>query len=202
MAESAGVHPGSLYRIMRTLCDVGVFSEVESGVFRLGEIGELLRTDIPESQHALAVLMWEPFWRQGWDELLYSLKTGKVAFEHLHGMRLFEYLRKNPEAAKLFGKAMTSLTSQEIKAVLDAYELSGIEKVVDVGGGQGRLLTAILKEYPYMKGVLFDLPMVIDSAKDLIDKDLANRCELVAGDFFNPFSFAVGTPLMEAADFS
>lgn len=189
LAEKAEVHPGSLYRIMRTLCTVGIFTEAEGGFFGLGKTGELLRTDIPDSQQALAALMWEPFWRQGWDNLPYSLKTGEAAFEHIHGMRLFEYLRQDSRAAELFGRAMSSLTAQETNAILDAYDFSGSGRVVDIGGGQGKLLAAILKKYRSMKGVLFELPMAIEAAKGLIDSDIAERTELVAGDFFNPFPF-------------
>ncbi len=189
LAQKAGVHPGSLYRIMRALCAVGIFTEVKKGFFGLGKTGELLRTDITGSQHALAVLMWEPFWRQGWDNLPYSLKTGKVAFEHVHGLRLFGYLGRNPEAAELFGRAMGSLTAQEINSILDAYDFSGIEKAVDIGGGQGMLLAAILEKYRSMKGILFELPAVIEAARGLLDKDISNRIELVAGDFFDPFPF-------------
>jgi hypothetical protein len=191
LAERANVYPRSLYRVMRTLSSVNVFSEMEDGVFRLSDIGQLLRTDIPESQHALAVLMWEPWWRQGWDDLFYSLQTGKVAFDHVHGRGLFEYLKQNPEAAELFNKAMTSFTVQETKAILDAYDFSGFKKVVDIGGGQGKLLASLLKKYPSMNGVLLDLPMALDSAKRLIDQeDLSERCELVSGDFFKSFSLS------------
>ena len=191
LAERANVHPHSLYRVMRTLSSVNVFSEMEEGVFRLSDIGQLLRTDIPESQHALAVLMWEPWWRQGWDELLYSLQTGKVAFDHIHGRGLFEYLKQNSEAAELFNKAMTSFTVQEINAILDTYDFSGVKKVVDIGGGRGKLLASLLEKYPSMNGILLDLPMALDSAKRLIDQeDLSERCELVPGDFFTPFSLS------------
>lgn len=189
IAEKAGVHPRSLYRIMRTLCTVNIFSESREGVFGLGEVGQLLRSDIPESQHALAVLMWEPWWRQGWDELLYSLRTGKAAFEYFHGRKLFEYLKLNPEAAELFNKAMTSITMQEIKAILEAYDFSGIQKIADIGGGHGKLLASILKKCPSMQGILFDLPVVLDSARiNIAHENLSERCELVAGDFFESFS--------------
>lgn len=189
IAERTGVHPRSLYRVMRTLCTVNVFSETEEDVFNLGEVGQLLRTDIPESQHALAILMWEPWWRQGWDELLYSLKTGNVAFDHVHGERLFEYLRRNPDDAELFNKAMTSITMQENKAILDAYDFSGIQKIVDIGGGHGKLLASTLRAYPSMEGILFELPMVLDSARiNIGHENLSERCELIAGDFFESFS--------------
>ncbi len=189
LAEKGHVHPRSLYRVMRTLGGVNIFSEVEEGVFRLGDLGQLLRTDVPGSQHALAVLMWEPWWRQGWDELLYSLRTGNVAFNHVHGKGLFEYLMQNPDAAELFNKAMTSITMQEIIAIMDAYDFSGADTIVDIGGGHGTLLASLLRKYRSMKGVLFDLPAAIDRAKRTMDGgDLSGRCESVAGDFFKSFS--------------
>lgn len=141
LADRAYLHPRALYRVMRTLSSVNVFIEVEDGVFKLDEIGQLLRTDVPGSQHALAVLMWEPWWRHGWDELLYSLETGDVAFNHIHGTGLFEYLKQHPVEAELFNKAMTSITVQEITAIMDAYDFSGAGTVVDIGGGQERTLS-------------------------------------------------------------
>jgi len=113
LAEATEVHPQSLYRILRTLASVGVFSETETGIFEQTEVGRLLRSDIEGSQRAIATLLWEPWWRKGWDEILYSVKTGKVAFDHVHGMSLFEFLSNNADASNLFNKAMTSFTEKK-----------------------------------------------------------------------------------------
>jgi SAM-dependent methyltransferase len=121
---------------------------------------------------------------RAWGELLYSVKTGKPAFDHVYKMRRFEYLGQHPEAADVFNTAMTALFGHVHAAVVKAYPFSGFTKVVDVGGGNGFLMTLILKANPQATGVLFEAPAVIQDAKKNIEAaGLAGRCETVAGDF-------------------
>jgi hypothetical protein len=183
LASSAGVHAQLLYRVMRALASVGVFAEKEQGYFTLTPLAACLQSDIPGSMRAL-VIMWGEEHYQGWRDILYSLRTGENAFEHLYGMPLFQYYAQNPEAGKIFDQAMTSISSVENAAITASYDFSGFSKLVDVGGGNGSLLTSILKDNPTMQGVLFDQGSVI-AAKNLIEAEGASkRCELVAGDFF------------------
>jgi len=185
LAESANAHPSSLYRVLRTLASVGVFSETEIGTFEQTQVSKLLESDISGSQRAVAMLVWEPWWRQGWDELLYSVETGKIGFDRVHGMGLFEYLSRKADASDLFNKAMASFTEQEIDAILSSYDFSSFTKIIDIGGGNGALMCAILKSCPDVNGILFDLPNTIEMARKLIkEKSEEKRCELVAGDFF------------------
>ncbi len=185
LAETVGAHPQSLYRVMRTLAGFGLFSEKQKGHFELTPLGRLLRTDAPDSQRALAILMWEPWWRQGWDGLLSSVTTGVTAFDQAHGTDLFDYLKSHPDAADLFNRAMISITKKEINSILSAYDFSDLSPIIDVGGGYGGLIAALLRTYPRMTGIVYDLPHLADTAKRMIEKEgVRDRCTLVAGNFF------------------
>ncbi|GBE03018.1 multifunctional cyclase-dehydratase-3-O-methyl transferase TcmN [bacterium BMS3Bbin06] len=194
LAKSVNVNSSSLYRALRTLASVGVFSETEAGIFKQTKMSKLLESDIAGSQRAVAMLVWEPWWRQGWDELLYSVETGKVGFDHVHGMGLFEYLSRNADASSLFNKAMDSFTGQEIDSILSSYDFSNFTKIVDIGGGNGAFMCAILKSCPDVNGILFDLPNTIATARKLMKENAEEkRCDLIAGDFFK--SMPVGGDL-------
>ena len=123
-------------------------------------------------------------WRsQG--ELLHSVKTGETAFNHAFGMGIFDYFDKNSDVAEMFNDTMTNLTYQDLDAVLAAYDFSGIETIVDVGGGHGILIAAILKEHPQMQGILADLSPVLEGAeKQLISEGVEKRCQRIETDFF------------------
>jgi len=184
LASSAGVNAQLLYRLMRALASVGVFAEQEEGCFTLTPVAACLQSDVPGSMRAL-VIMWGEEYYQAWRDILYTLRTGKSAFEHLYGMPLFQYYAQNPEAGKIFDRAMTSISSVENAAITASYDFSKFSKLVDVGGGNGSLISLILQNNPTMQGVLLDQGAVIAEAKNLIEVEGASkRRELVAGDFF------------------
>jgi hypothetical protein len=132
----------------------------------------------------MAVMMGEEHYR-AWGEILYSLRTGRPAFEHLYGQPLFEYLAEHPEQARTFDAAMTGVHGPETRAMLDAYDFAGVGTLVDVGGGNGSTLCAVLLDYPAMRGILFDRPDVVERARaDLQAAGLAGRCATVGGSFF------------------
>jgi len=183
LASSAGVHPRLLYRVMRALASVGVFAEKEQGYFNLTPFAACLQSDVPGSMRALVIMLGEEHY-QAWGDVLYSLRTGGSAFEHLYGMPLFEYYAQNPEPGKIFDEAMTKNSSAENFEIVASYDFSGIHKLVDIGGGQGSLIASILKANPKMQGILFDLPYVIEGAKNFIEAEgVSQRCSLVGGDF-------------------
>ncbi len=118
-------------------------------------------------------------------ELLYSVQTGKTAFDKVYGQPVFDFLSKHPEQAKVFDEAMVGVHGRETAAMLDAYDFSGVGVLADIGGGNGSVLTAVLKKYPQMKGILFDLPGVTERAKAVVKTaGLADRCQVVSGSFF------------------
>jgi hypothetical protein len=185
LANAAGVNPDALYRLLRALASVGVFAEAADGRFQLTPLADCLRTGVPGSMRAWALAITEDHFARVWPELLYSVRTGRPAYDHVHGMGPFDYFTRNPEIGKTFDEAMTSFSSTEIPAVLRAYDFSGIRRLVDVAGGLGTLLCAALKANPAMTGVLFDMPAVVAGARRVMDAaGLDGRCKLVGGDFF------------------
>jgi ubiquinone/menaquinone biosynthesis C-methylase UbiE len=184
LAHSTRVDAQSLHRLLRVTASVGVFAENREGNFELTPLANYLQTGVPGSVRELTIMLGEDWKWQSWGELLYSVKTGKPAFEHVFGMGLFTYLAQNTEAGELFNQAMGNFTAQQASAVVNAYDFSQFARVVDVAGGNGTLLLAILKANPQPSGVLFDQPAVIkDALKHIESAGLAERCETVAGDF-------------------
>lgn len=185
LAASTGADSQSLHRVMRALATVGVFGQVSDRVFQLTPISECLRTHVPGSLRAWAMLSGESFHWDVWGQLVQSVKTGEPVWNKVHGMGPFEFFDRNPEAARIFDDAMTNFSSPEIPAVLAAYDFSPYRRIVDVGGNQGALVAAILNACPEAKAILFDLSPVIDRARGFIEKEgLGDRCEMIGGDFF------------------
>lgn len=185
LAERTGTHARSLYRVLRALASRGVFAEDERGRFTLTPLGELLRTGTSGSVRSWAVLVGDAHhWRPRGD-LAHSVATGGDALRHAYGVTNWEYRAQHPEANTLFNHAMTSLSARRVVDVVAAYDFSGIETIVDVGGGHGALIAAILKNYPRMRGILFDLPHVVAGAPQVLEPaGVADRCRLVGGDAF------------------
>ena len=184
LAAATDTHAPSLQRVLRALASVGVFTEVSPGSFALTPLAELLRTETPGSMRALAIMYAEEQYR-AWGELLHSVRTGEMAFDQQFGMGYFEYLAQHSEADRVFNEAMTGWTHQLVGAVVDTYDFSPFKTVVDVGGGYGALLAAILQSNPGTRGVLFDLPHVVASTEEhLAAAGVAGRCTFVGGDFF------------------
>jgi len=186
LARSVGAHPRALYRVMRTLSSEGVFDETERGIFALNPLAETLRTGVPGSVRAWVIVdgddyQWRPF-----GEILYTVRTGKPAFHHVFGMDPYEYLACNPEVRAVFNDAMADITRTEEAGLMGAYDFSGIEVLVDIGGGTGSLITTILKAHPQMRGILFDLPDVAERARPVIEaQGIAGRCRIIPGDMFD-----------------
>jgi O-methyltransferase domain/Dimerisation domain len=185
IAEAVNASEDGVYRLLRALASVGLFTASGKRKFKLTPLGKLLRRDSVETVRGFSCLMghntaWLP-----WGELRHSIRTGKPAFDHVFGAPIFEYLGKTPEASAVFDGAMTSLSTFESTAVVNAYNFSGIGTIVDVAGGRGYLIAAILKANRKARGILFDLPHVTSGAAELLrERGVADRCEIVSGDFF------------------
>jgi hypothetical protein len=185
LAQVAGAHPGALYRLLRGIASLGVFAEDVQGRFTLTPLAALLVTDDPQSWRAAAIMNGAPWTWQPWGDLLYSVKTGEPAFDHVFGMEFEAYLAQQRDAAATFQAFMQVATAEEALAVAPVYDFSGLTAVVDVGGGRGALLAAILQANPHLRGILFEAPHVIADAGSVLEaQGVADRCELVAGDFF------------------
>jgi hypothetical protein len=186
LAQATGSHSQALYRLLRALASVGVFTEVDSQTFALTPLAEGLRTAAPASLRERALQMCgDVSWRT-WGQLSYSIRTGKPAFKQVHGMDPWEYRAQNPELDARFNASMTSLANQAASAVVGAYDFSQLHTFVDVGGSHGALLIEILRANPSIRGVLFDLPHVVEGAREpLRAAGLLERCDIVAGDMFD-----------------
>jgi len=188
LAAATGVHADRLYRVLRTLASQGVFVEDEDGRFDLTPLAATLRRDVPGSVHGFAVMILEDANWEAWRELGWAVETGGVAFQKAVGMAPWEYLAAHPEDGQMFGEAMTSLSASQNPAIVEAYDFTGIGRLVDVGGGHGSLLAMILTAHPEMRGVLFDVPATIENARrdrHINTAAVAGRVDSVAGDFFD-----------------
>jgi O-methyltransferase/methyltransferase family protein len=185
LAAATGTHARSLYRVLRALASVGVFQEDADRRFTLTPLGECLRSDAPEPVGPLAVFIGQPEQQQAWGHLLDSVRTGETAFRRVHGMSVWEYRARNPEAGAIFDAAMTALSRGAANTVLNAYDFSPFTCVVDVGGGHGALLAAILTKNRSVRGVVFDQPQVVAGAGPVLRAaGVADRCQVIGGDFF------------------
>ncbi len=187
-AELAGAvraHAPSLHRLMRTLASLGILTEQKEQRYALTTLGEALKINAPGSARSTVLTFGSPWAQSGWDHLVYSVQTGKTGFEKAQGMPLFNYLAKHPEDASLFNETMAGFHSQEPPAVAAAYDFSTFKTIVDIGGGTGSLLAAILTRCAGPRGVLFDLPHVVAEAPALLKaKGVNDRVTIEAGDFF------------------
>jgi hypothetical protein len=184
LATATGTHPPSLYRLLRALASIGVFSEPSPGSFTLTALAEFLRSDTPGSLRALAIILNEVQYR-AWGNLLETIRTGEPAFEREVQMPLFEYYARNPEVGSLFNDAMVNYTTGVARAAVSSYDFSPFSTIVDVGGGYGHLLATVLKSNANARGILFDLPHVIEGAREFVLRSgISDRCTLVPGDFF------------------
>ena len=184
LARAAGADPQALHRVLRGLVSIGVFTEIEEGRFVIAPLGERLRTDVPGSFRGRAIFTGELNCR-AWGSLLQSVRTGETAFHHAFGMELFDYCAAHPEAGEVFNRGMGSITASGVPAIVAAYDFSTSHTLVDVGGSHGVLLAAILQAHPVLRGVLFDLaPVLAGAGPQLQAAGVADRCALVAGDFF------------------
>jgi SAM-dependent methyltransferase len=185
LAHALGADGPSLYRLLRALADVEVFEELDGRCFAATELSGLLRSDEPASLRAWATMVGAPFHMRALTDLVESIRTGEPAFERVHGQTAFDYFHDHPEAGSLFNDAMTGASSPPIAQVMTAYDFSGADTVVDVGGGHGFLLAAILRAHPHLTGVLFDLPGVVSGAPRVLDAaGVGDRASTLAGDFF------------------
>ena len=187
-AELAGpmqVHARSLHRLMRTLASLGILTERTEQRFALTDLGEAMKTGAPGSARSTLIYSGSPAVQSGWDNLSYSVETGKPGFDKAQGMPVFDYLAQHPETASMFSEMMTGLHSQEPPAVAAAYDFSTFNTIVDVGGATGNMLASVLAHHAGPRGILFDRPHVVRDAAVLLDaKGVRGRVTIEAGDFF------------------
>lgn len=183
LAVATGAHADSLYRILRMLAARGIFSEDGRRRFHLTPAASVLRSGVEGSVRNRLRLAWQDLIWASYGELPHTVMTGETAFDRAHGLPLFDYLAGNPDANAAFDRAMAQISGPEDASVAAAYDFRRHRLVVDVGGGTGGLLAAVLSRYTDVEGILFEQPQVAAEA-DLLDGELSERCTVVTGDFF------------------
>mgnify|MGYP001035398405 CR=1 FL=1 len=213
LAEETKTHPDSLYRLLRMLSSIGIFAEtknegdeqqqqqqqqqVDQNIrrFELTPMASLIQSEAKNSIRNFALMFGLESFKNAIDDLLYSIQTGENSFKHANGLDMYEYLDRNQKEGQIFNSAMASLTSSVTPLISSMYDFSQFNTIIDIGGGQGMLLSSILNDNAKLYGVLFDLPYAIQSAKKLyarqsansnenVNHDISSRCKLLEGDFF------------------
>src|SRR5262249_28622472 len=135
LATVVKANPDALYRVLRALASLGIFTETDPGTFSMTPLAEPLRSDVPGSLRGSALLYGASWWWHACGDLLYSVRTGQPGFDHVHGQGLFSYLDSAQEAAAIFNAHQSNMTQQDAVAVVAAYEFARYATVIDVGGG-------------------------------------------------------------------
>jgi hypothetical protein len=185
LAVATNAHAGALYRVLRTLAAAGVFHEDDEKRFSLTPLGACLRSDAKQPMAPYASFIGRPHQWQAWGALSHSVRTGENAYRHVHGVGLWDYLAEHPDEAMIFDRTMTTGTRNVVDSIVSAYDFSAFGRVVDVGGGEGVMIAAVLAAHPNTHGILFDRPDVVARAHPVLEAaGVAGRCAVVAGSFF------------------
>ncbi len=186
IAERVGANPDALHRLMRALASKGLLAERRDGRFALTKVGQALRSDDPESMRDMVLFIGHRARWEDWSNLLYSVQTGEPAVNKFRGMPFFEYLDTDQELAKVFNDAMTATSGITNEIALSRYDFTGFKLIADIGGGHGALLSIILHSATAARGVLYDLPSVVEGAYATLETaGVAERCKCEGGSFLD-----------------
>lgn len=182
LGTATGTHGPTVFRLVRALAGLGLFLADGDGRLGLTPLGEYLRSDHPQSIRAWAIALNEPWFHRAWEGLTDAVRTGEVAFDRAHGMGFWAYCAAHPDAGALFDAGMTSGSAALARALTQTCDMAGMQTVVDVGGGQGRLLVEVLLNQPHLRGILFDQPQVVSGAERILrEAGVLDRCQIVGG---------------------
>lgn len=200
LARELSLNEDALYRTLRTLAGQGIFEETSPRSFRNTALSNPLRSDVPGSVRSLFVFSGSEFVARPFQEIAYSIRTGKASRHMLSGMGSFEYLAQNPELAKIFDDAMTGFSNLVGPALAASYDFSVWESLMDVAGGNGILLAHILKAHKNLRGVLADVPHVLDRARErgFLGGEVASRTTMQPCNFFEEIPFGTHAYLMKS----
>jgi DNA-binding transcriptional ArsR family regulator len=186
LAAAVDANADTVSRLLRALISRGIFRQRRDGRYELNPLADALRSDAEISLAGMARFVGSPQHREHWSHLTDAIRTGQAVIPALRGKSAFEYLADQPELGKIFNDAMTSVSEVAIGSVTAAYDFSDYATIVDVGGGHGRLLAAILEDTPQSRGILFDLPEVVEGAPALLSEHgVAERVRITPGSFFD-----------------
>jgi hypothetical protein len=185
LAHETKTNEDALYRTLRLLVSIGIFTESAPRTFAHTPASDTLRQDAPNSTRALARFVGDPFHFRTYAEFLYSVRTGRPCVDVVVGMPIFDYFATDKRESDIFNAAMIAISAQVVPAALEAYDFTGIQLLVDVAGGHGSVICPILQKYPQMRGILTDLPHVLETATDCIRQHgVESRLERIPCDFF------------------
>ena len=185
VAAELDAHPDALHQVLRALAQLGVLAQGQDGRFALTPVGDLLRSGRPDSLRSVARFWGHEMMQRAWGNLLHTVRTGETAFDHVFGVPAFDYLDAHPEAAAVYNAGMAQMRAAATAAVANDYDFAAFGTIVDVGGGNGSTLAAILRAYPGPRGVVADLPHARPAAEELLgEAGLADRASFEAVDFF------------------
>jgi hypothetical protein len=185
VARRVGSHSLATYRLLRALASNSILKKRRDGRFALTRLGSAMRSDAPGTMAPMVEFLGHPKHWEDWGELLYAVQTGNSSAEKLRGMPFFDYLETDQDLAEVFNRAMTGVSGMAIENLMTAYDFSDNRVIVDVGGGHGALLAAVLRQARDARGVLFDLPSVVANAGPILDAaGVTTRCSVTGGSFF------------------
>ena len=184
LSAATGCDRDSLYRLLRMLAGHGVFAEDQQGRFELTPRAELLKADHPESLREMLQLGWQDIQWNTYFALPEAVLTGENAFENAYGQSFFDYLSGHPELNALFDRRMSVVSQAENAEVVKAYAFDEHDSVIDIGGGQGGLLAAIVNRYPDIVAALYEQPQVLADPFNLREAGLLDNVARIAGNFF------------------
>ncbi len=186
LARRVGADPDALARLMRAVISEGIFVRHSDGRFALNALGETLRSNAPRSMAGMARFVGHPAYREHWSGLLDAARTGEAVPPTLRGISGWDFMAQTPDLVAVFNDAMTSVSEFAVDPVVTAYDFAPYRTIIDVGGGHGRLLAAIIAATPGARGVLYDLPQVVEGAPELLKRyGVADRIGVESGSFFD-----------------
>jgi len=200
VARELKVNEGALYRVLRLLASQGIFEENDLRCFKNNQVSKFLRADVPGSVRPLLLFWGSDFHYPCFGKILHSIQTGESSRTLLSGTDGFEHLRQNPEQARLFDDAMTTMSELVAPAIASAYDFAAWESLMDVGGGNGILLSQILRAYPSLRGALADQEHVLTRARErgYLDGDLKERVSMLPCNFFEQIPTGCRAYLMKS----
>jgi hypothetical protein len=185
LAAETQSHQASLYRVLRTLAGHGIFAEDDAGRIELTPRAQVLRSDHPDSVRDLLSLEWQNIYWETFRALPEAVGSGEIAFERAFGQGFFDYLKDHPKVNAIFDRRMARVSLAENAKIVEAYPFADFSRIIDIGGGRGGLLVAILEQFPNLSVALYEQSHVLVDPADLIRAGLHDRVELIAGDFFS-----------------
>jgi DNA-binding transcriptional ArsR family regulator len=185
LADASGADPSTLYRLLRALASLGIVHEGNERRFSLTDLGRPLRSDVPGSLRGWVRLQGRDYLWRSWGNLANAVREGRNSFRMVHGTDIWEWRAEHADESAIFDEAMRSMTIGANASILDAYDFGRFGTIVDVAGGNGTLIAAVLAAHPASRGILFDQEHVVSGAEPILRAaGVLDRCEIVAGSFF------------------